>query len=148
MSICSAAVSCAQLRLGLRTSKRTWSTNHIVEVSILNRLIRYNFVVYFIMERRTSPQLNGYSISRADSLVVGLWTMRCRPSHSKRNIAESTCLELFQAETLCKLSTKDSLYPIPSSGETFPSASRGVSHRQHSIKLYTFIYKFISNLYY
>jgi hypothetical protein len=27
-------------------------------------------------------------------------------------------------------------------------ASRGVSLRQHSIKLYTFVYKFISNLYY
>jgi hypothetical protein len=27
-------------------------------------------------------------------------------------------------------------------------ASRGVLHGQHSIKLYTFAYKFISNLYY
>jgi hypothetical protein len=35
---------------------------------------------------------------------------------------------------------------IPSSTETLPALSRGVSLRPHSIKLYTFAYKFISKL--
>jgi len=38
--------------------------------------------------------------------------------------------------------------PIPSTAETCPALSRGVSHRLHSIKLCIFIYKFIHNLHY
>ena len=38
------------------------------------------------------------------------------------------------------------LQSIPSSAETCPALSRGVSLGSHSIKLYTFAYKFISNL--
>jgi hypothetical protein len=64
-------------------------------------------------KERRSP----FSMSRADSPVVGFGTTGYRPPHSKRNspekkdIAESTCLELLEAE-IYKLSTNDTAHCV------------------------------------
>jgi hypothetical protein len=52
--------SCHQMRPGPCTFRRTRSTNHIVRILDLKPLIRYNFAVHLITERRTWWQLNGY----------------------------------------------------------------------------------------
>jgi hypothetical protein len=51
---------CHQVRPGPCALKRTGSANHIVKFFDLRLLIRYNFAVYLITERRTWWQRNGY----------------------------------------------------------------------------------------
>jgi hypothetical protein len=71
--------SCHQELLGPCELKRTGSANHIIEFFDLRLLIRYNFAVYLITERRSWWQLNGYPEATVQRLQLHLPLPRSFP---------------------------------------------------------------------